>query len=846
MSIRTSHIMKKKLFIKRNYFSIALISSLLLLSGCGGGGSGSSSSSGSSGGTQHDTNKPKVTLIGDKEVLLKLGESYSDPGATAYDQEDGDLTSQIQKTSNIDNQKIGNYEIVYSVTDSAGNTDTAKRKVSVQNIINHPASRAGVTINEFLAANTHSKYDPDFKEFSDWIELYNNTSSPKNIGGYYLSDDPAVLNKWKIPSGTIIPAYGYSLVWADKKDTKKTNLHTNFSLNADGENIILSDSGQKVIDQIKFPKQKSDISCMKNSDGVLYYMYPSPVAENTQANSASFQSSKPVFTYDSVTQKLTITQDHGSTIFYTTDGSIPTRNPAEQYTKPITITQTTVVRAKSLEKGKFLSSTENGTYFSTTDKNIKLPVISIAVNPDYLFSEDYGIYTIGTGHILTDIDANFRQDWERSASVEYFDKNNVSQFARNIGLSIFGSYTRSYAKKSFAVKMKDKYGKKSLKYKLFPQKNIDKFTSFGIRSGGNGWQTTIFKDAMLQDVIHNNMDVDYQANQPVVLFVNGKYWGVSYLRERFNKEYFKQNRHVDGKIDFLELNAQVKKGDATDYNNLINYIKTNDLTDNNAYKYVTDRIDINNYLNYMVSEVYMGNLDWPNNNVRYWKEKKDGAKWRWLTYDFDFAFGVSSLDNLSYATGKLQDSAYQNNKPDWATFLFSNMLKNQTFRNRFIGKFLTHVYTTFKPSRVETFIEKYKNQIASEMPRDIERWLNENTYGRSRVLKSYQQWLNGVSSLSSFAQSRPTVAKQFLENYFAITTYHTFSVDAPVNGKVKIDDVPVNQNFSENYLDGAIVELKAIPNKGYKFSKWSDGNRNDVRQVQIKGNALLQAEFLPQ
>jgi len=832
--------MKKKIFGNKTYFKIALFSVILFFSACGGGGTSSSSSGGDNGGS-HDTNKPKITLIGDAKVLLKMGQNYSDPGATAYDQEDGDLTSQITKESNLDIHKIGNYEIIYSVTDSAGNTDTAKRKVSVQNIIDNPTSRSGLTINEFLAANTHTKLDPDFKEFSDWIELYNNTNIPKNIGGYYLSDDPAVLNKWRIPSVTI-PAHGYLLIWADKKDIRKTQLHTNFSLNADGETIILSDASQKVIDRIEFPKQKSDISCMKNSDGILYYMYPTPGTKNTQANSALFRSSEPIFTYDSSTQKLTISQEHGAAIYYTTDGSIPTRN-STKYTNPISINKTMVVRAKALEPGKFLSSTENGTYLIGADQNIKLPIISVAINPDYLFSEDYGIYTIGTGHTLDDGHENFRQDWERSASVEYFDENKVSQFSQNIGLSIFGSYTRRYAKKSFKVRTKDKYGKKSIKYKLFPQKDLDKFTSFGIRSGGNGWHTSIFKDAMLQDLIHDNMDVDYQANQPVVLFVNGKYWGVSYLRERYNKDYFKNNNHVSGKIDFLELDAQVKKGDATDYNNLINYIRQHDLSNNSAYNYVTDRIDINNYLNYMVSEIYMGNLDWPNNNVRYWKEKKEGAKWRWLTYDFDFAFGPVNYDNLSYAAGDLTDSIGHNNKVEWSTFLFKNMLKNQTFRNRFIGKYLTHIYTTFDPDRVKIFINKYKNQIASEMPRDIQRWLNDHQYGSQRELTSYQKWEIEVNSLSSFADGRPTVAKQYLETYFGNTTYHTFSLDLPVNGHVKIEDADIRTNYSENYLHGAILELKAIPNSGYKFKRWSDGNTNPVRQVQINSNTTITAEF---
>ena len=831
--------MKKNIDYNKKYLLGQFAFIILIFSACGGG---SSSGGSSSGGGSHDTNKPKVTLIGEKTVLLKVGQNYTDPGATAYDQEDGDLTSQITKTSNVNFNKVGNYEIIYSVTDSAGNTDTAKRKVSIQNIIDNPVPRTGLSINEFSAANTHTKFDPDFKEFSDWIELYNNSNNVVHIGGYYLSDDPTVLNKWKIPAGTTILAHKYLLIWADKKDTRKTALHTNFSLNADGEAVILSDAGQNIIDKIEFPKQKSDISCMKNSDGVLYYMFPSPGTRNRQANSALFRSSEPVFTYNSGSKKLTITQDHGAAIYYTTDGSIPTLS-SHKYTKPIAINKTTVIRAKALENGKFFSSTENGTYFSgSQDTAIKLPIISVAINPDYLYDEYYGIYTIGAGHTLDDGHENFRQDWERSASVEYFDENKVSQFSQNIGLSIFGSYTRRYAKKSFKVKAKDKYGKKSIKYKLFKQKDIDKFTSFGIRSGGNGWNTSVFKDAMLQDLIHKNMDVDYQANQPVVLFVNGQYWGVSFLRERFDKSYFKHNNGVKEKIDFLELNGEIKKGDATDYNNLIAYIASHDLANSSAYKYVTDRVDINNYLNYMVSEIYMGNLDWPNNNVRYWKEKKPGAKWRWLTYDFDFAFGLPNFDNLSYAAGDL--IAYNNHEP-WSTFLFKNMLKNQTFRSRFMGKFLTHIYTTFDPARVDAFVTRYKNQIADEMPRDIQRWLNDHQYGSQRDLDSVLKWQYEVNSLSTFAHNRPSVAKQYLENYFGITTYHTFSLDVPTHGMIRIEDAKIEAAFSEDYPQGAILELKAIPDSGYKFKRWSDGNTDATRQVTINTDKTLQAEFSP-
>lgn len=848
MTIGRIYNMKKNIISHRFYSVIISTVLALLFNACGGGESTKPNKLDIQNKNANDVNKPKITLIGKKTIFLQLGDSYTDPGAFAYDQEDGNLTSQITKESNINFQKIGNYEIIYHVTDSAGNSDTAKRKVSIQNIINNPSPRPGLTINEFLAANTHSGMDPDFKQFSDWIELYNNSNSDINIGGYYLSDDPKVLNKWRIPNGIVIKANDYLLIWADKEDVSKKQLHTNFSLNADGETVVLTDSNQRKVDEIKFPKQKSDISCMKNSDNILYYMYPTPEKINTQANSALFRSSEPVFTLQSgfynTIQTLTITQKNGGQIYYTTDGSIPTKR-SNKYSNPITIDKTTVIRAKALEDGKFFSSTENGTYFiGSTDRKISIPVISVAINPDYLFNEDYGMYTIGTGHTLDDGHENFRQDWERSASVEYFDKNHISQFSQNIGLSIFGNYTRRYAKKSFAVKTKDKYGKKSIKYKLFPQKDINKFTSFGIRSGGNGWHTSIFKDAMLQDLVHENMDIDYQANQPVILFVNGEYWGISYLRERFTKDYFKENNHVEEKVDLLEFDGKVKKGNAKDYIDLLAYINTHNLENDDAFKYVTNKIDLNNYLNYMIIEIYTGNLDWPNNNVRYWKEEREGSKWRWLVYDLDFSFGLSDFDNLSYAAGDLIDPVNKSNQPEWSTFLFKHMLENQTFRYRFIGKYLTHIYTTFDPQRVDAFIDKYKRQIASEIPRDTERWRNIHQYGSQRNLISFQQWEGKVSSLHSFAALRPNFAKQHIEDYFKIRTYHTVSINLPENGQIIIDDVHLNKDFSERYLEGAIIELKAIPDKGYQFIRWSDGKTNPVRQLQINSDIPpLEAEF---
>ncbi len=808
---------------KKIFASLSLVT--ILFYGCGGGGGTPSTAHDSSGGS--DTQKPHITLNGDKTILLNIGESFNDPGATAFDDVDGDISSLITKEEpSIDTSAIGEYEIIYSVGDKAGNIDTAKRKVVVMEMISDPELKksAKVVINEILATNSHIKFDPDFKQFSDYIELYNNRASSQNIGGYYLSDDPTNLKKWKIPSKTL-GAKQRILIWADKVNKQGIALHTNFSLDSDGETVILSDSNGKEIDKITFKKQKRDISVTKLGDR-NYYMIPTPKTENKNALSALFKSKKPIFDQESGfysgAQKITLSHENGATIYYTTDGSIPTLESAIfSKNSPISLSKTTVIRARALENGKFLSSIVNHTFL--INENITLPVVSIGIDDKYLFGDDIGIYVAGkdsNGKTYASNDfknLNYYQPWKRAGSLEFI-KNNKSQFSINVGFKIFGHNSRVNAQKSLAVYVKKQFGIKTLEYPLFEQKKyIKEVKSFILRTGATEWGRTLIGDGIQQTIIKDTMDLDHQAYEPVIVFINGQYWGIHSIREKENADYLKANHNVDPKhVDILANEVIVAEGSDKAYNELLAQTDT---------KKIISQIDLNEFINYYITEAFTGNGS-VNHNVKYWLSKPNG-KWRWLLFDLDRGFRY--VDNKVFAY--LEESE--------SHAIFTKLLKDEQFVHKFASQFYTHLNTTFQTQRMNRIITEIKEKIEPEIDRNCKRWpkdIENNDVSR-------ETWEDYMNKMYLFSDTRKEVVLQTLQDRFNLSGDNSLQIPTATNGTIYIDGVKLTDNFNGHYFNGATVTLKAVPNEGYRFVKWSDNNRDQIREITLNSNQTLNAIF---
>ena len=145
-----------------------------------------------------------------------------------------------------------------------------------------------VVVNEILADNGVGQVN-NANNHEDWIELYNTTSTPFNLTGLYLTDDPTTHNKWAFPAGTSIAANGYLIVWADNDQTTGSGLHANFKLSKSGEYTILSNGARTVLDSVGFGTQATDITWgrLPNGTGAFHQLVPTYNAQNQQLALAS-------------------------------------------------------------------------------------------------------------------------------------------------------------------------------------------------------------------------------------------------------------------------------------------------------------------------------------------------------------------------------------------------------------------------------------------------------------------------------------------------------------------------------------------------------------------------------
>jgi hypothetical protein len=645
-----------------------------------------------------DKEKPVIKLLGANPLILHQDDTYIEYGATAMDNIDGNITSKIIISSIPDTSKEGNYIVTYMVSDLAGNIASIKREVEVKGY----SIAKNTHINEILASNAYTNVDADYSKFSDWIELYNDENHTVDVGGFYLSDKVSEPKKWQIPAGTKIAAKGYLLIWADDKDTVQKALHTNFKLSSKGESIIFSDRDANVIDTVIFNKQKTDISCKKSENNIIF-MNPTPAAKNSKSIALLEHSEKPTFSLNggfySTSQTLTISAANGATIYYTVDGSIPTENSLTK--QPIEIDKSMVIRAKSLESGKFLSEMVTQSYFIDFDST--LPVVSLSTDPKFLYDEMIGIYVTGKNgiplHTCNKNDMtkhNYAQDWERPVYLSLYDENKKKKFSDELSFEISGQCSRHNKKKSFGFEFDKKYGSRSLtksSYKLYEMKDLEEIEDFKIRAGNMGYEIADILAAAL--VVDGNLSVDYQAYRAINMFMNGEYWGVYNIREKKGDEYLISNYpDIDkDKLDIINNSTGVAKaGDKKDYLLLEKAANDKDI------QKVKSMIDIDSFIDYMSLMIYSGNQDWIWSNSRAWKRKEVGAQWRWMLDDLDRGFNSTVIDENSFKTIK--------NRPSTLVKSFFLLLEDANFKTAFKDRFNILLDTLFSPVNMRKQIDK--------------------------------------------------------------------------------------------------------------------------------------------
>ncbi len=606
-------------------------------------------------------------------------------------------------------------------------------------------------------------------------------------------------------------------------------LHTNFKLKADGESFYLFNPLGDLVDSVGATLLFSDISYGRKPDGTddwYYFGEPTPGEANSTQGADQQTGDTVVFSVPGGkhlggTSLILSSTDPTDPIYYTLDGSIPCSDDY-LYSGPITISNNTVVRARVMDPASLPGLVVTNTY--ATDFDHQFPIVCLSTEPDNLWDELTGIYIPGPNAEPEEphYGANYWEEWEKPVHLELYDPSGVKKIDQGAGAKIFGGWSRMSNQKSMSLFARNQYGKGSFEYKFFSDKPVEKFEALVIRNSGNDNMRLQFHDGFTTGLT-SEMNTDRQAFQPSAMYLNGEYWGILNIREKVNEHFVAGNHNVNSdSVNLLENAGNVIFGSNEEYLQLINYLNANtSLYDNSKYNDVRDKIDLDNYIQYQLTQIYICNQDWPGNNIKFWKTRSSESKWRWILYDTEYGYGIYDSDD--YSKNMLADALDPNGSgwpnPPWATLLFRRMVTNLGFRYNFINQYCDRLNADFSETVTHAKLDSLQSLFNTEIQYHIDRWWG-----------TYEQWLGRIDDRKIFADRRPMWARTHMRSIFNLGNELQISVDVSDenSGKIKLNSIyPKYYPFSGIYFEDVPIKLTAIPKVGYKFVRW-EGTTNST------------------
>ena len=721
-----------------------------------------------------------------------------------------------------------------------------------------------IIINE--VSSTNSSFDDEDGDSPDWIELYNNGNTTIDLEGWSITDDSLAPAKWTFPAISLA-ANSYLQIWASDKDRVDPALHTNFKISSSGEEITLFDSNGTQIDYIKTSALKTDISMGRSptDESIVYFEAPTPGSQNSNDSYLGQIQTDVVFSHEGGEfngQSIELSgASEGEEIRYTLDATKPNQT-SSLYTSPIIISQDTVIRAKIFKNNYIPSRTYSRTYITSNTHD--LPIVTLVSEPDNFFDQQYGIYEYGPEekweNEIPFFGANFWQDWERDIHFSFYEPTGELGVAIDAGVKIFGSWSRSNDQRSMSIHARGRYGFGKLEYPIFPSLNYHNFESIVLRSSGTDWLKTNIKDVVATSLMEGS-GLEYQTHRSAVVYLNGEYWGFYNIREKVNEHFLDNKINVDkSEINILTRDGEIVKGSNTEYNQLIDFVTNNSMTDQSNYDYVASQVDIDNFITYQVAQIYLDNIDWPGNNIKFWNSPE--TNWRWILYDTDYAFGrawetppfdagIDRYDNdtLSFALDPYHQG-YQN--PSWSTLLARVLMTNTVFKNKFINQFADEMNTRFKADNVRNHVNSIANSVSSEISRHFAHWSswdNLSPYWQTRRMNlAYGDWQNELDKIIDFTDNRISSLAGYYRSYFGINGMFnlTLSINNTEAGSVQLNSLTIDTaSWQGEYFDFIPVSLTAVPNEGYEFVGWQGSiNQFDANAtLTTSENASVQAIF---
>ncbi len=714
------------------------------------------------------------------------------------------------------------------VTITAKATDGSNVVAETTFTVEHNKATAGsLIINEVMSANVDQFVSPAFN-FDGWVELYNPTDKAVELSGLYFSEDDTDLRQWYTPNtiGTV-PAHGYKTVWFDSSGINANQ--ATFKLSMGGGSLYISNANGEILAEATYPEAMERISYARTTDGGDTWgltATPTPGDSNSMAEFATEQLEAPTIDTDSrlFTNpfEVHVTIPAGATLRYTQDGTLPTLSNGETSEDGIfPVSTTTSLRFRLFESGKLASTVTTRSYIYK-DKEYALPIVSVVTDPKFLYDDSLGVYVRGTNGRPGNGQStacNWNMDWERPANFSWITTDNEMGINQDVDFQMCGGWSRAFTPHSFKLKGSKEYGgNKNLDYPFFTAKPYIRNRTLQIRNGGNDTQCRI-KDAALQTIIQTSgVDIDGQSYQPVHEFINGQYIGVLNVREPNNKHYVYANYGWDDDmIDQFEMSPDSGYVQMCGNDEAFNtwYSLSANAADEATYEEINKLVDIDEYVNYMAMEFYLGGTDWPQNNIKGFRKSPEG-RFRFVTFDLDGALASNDAINTfmsrqTWTFDKLYGCPINRITAEIKLVtIFKNMLQNDTFKKRFIDTYCLMGGSVFEANRCSEIIDSLTAIAGPQMALN-----NESPYSTSDWMKK---------SLAN----RLSTATNALCNYSGMglnaSDAQTATLSSSVPGaSLYVNGIEVPTGYFSGHLF-APVTLKAEAPAGYTFRGWKDKN----------------------
>lgn len=618
-----------------------------------------------------------------------------------------------------------------------------------------------VYINEVCTKNEHIFADQQGHYF-DYIELYNASDETLDLTGYGLSDKEDEPYRYTF-SNLVLKPGAYFVMTATKNETDLYK--TGFGLDADTENMLfLTDNQGRIVDSMVIPALKMDIAYGRTQDDKeeITYLNPSPGASNDTAgvfvDVVEPQFSIPAGFYEEGTELQLTSEQSGLKIYYTMDGTIPNEQSTlydgqivlqdasikenvyrnytnivpyySKYTPPEEpVDKAVVLKAIAYDENGHASDVVTSTYFvGFEDKEAyqNAMIVAISADPDSLFGDENGIYVTGSaydewaadGHKGEEPTANYKQkgkESEREAYLELYDSNHKAVLSQNIGIRIQGASSRASSQKRFSLYARKEYGtERYFDYDFWG--NGVKTHSLLLRADGG-------VDAFSQGLMADSA-VAVQRGIPVVVFIEGEYWGQYSLQEKYSDDYIEQYYQVDKDnvviIKDKNLDAGLE-GDGVTYWDFVCFIKDHDMADDSNYEKACELMDMESFIEYICFQNYISNMDWSlYKNHMCWRAREASAessyadgKWRFMLYDCDALGWKEHFSEYCDGVDATEIDAFTapvpfTKGPVIENELFASLLHNKEFKEQFVETYRRLVKERFTYDKVKDRLNQWQ------------------------------------------------------------------------------------------------------------------------------------------